>query len=106
MTTDGERIAHILGAIARIEEIAGRGREAFDESHILQAAALYNVQLIGEAASQLTQEARDRYPDAPWRNVISMRHFVMHRYFDVDLEVVWETVAVHAPLLRRQLGGG
>lgn len=101
---DDELIADILAAIRRVEEIVAEGREAFDGSHVLQAAAVFNIQVIGEAASHLSEPARSAHSDVPWRRVIGMRNFVVHRYFDVDPEVVWDTATRAIPQLRRDLG--
>ncbi len=92
MSRDAERIDDILAAIGRIEEIVAEGRKAFEESHVFQAAVMYNIQIIGEAATRLADDIRASYPNVPWRDVIGMRNLVVHRYFDIDLELVWETI--------------
>jgi uncharacterized protein with HEPN domain len=102
---DSERIADILAAARRIAEIVAHGREAFDSSEIFQSAAFFNIQVIGEAAVQLTEAVRTGYPDVPWQQVIGMRNFVVHQYFDVDLDVVWETMTRGLPDLRGRLEG-
>lgn len=104
MTRNEERIDDIRSASGRIEEIVSRGREAFDADHILQAALTHNIQVIGEAAVQLSDEARAQHPNVPWSEIVGMRNIVVHRYFDVDLDMVWRTAEIAIPDLKRQLG--
>lgn len=66
MTRDEERVDDIRGAAGRIEEIVSQGREAFDTDHILQAALTHNIQVIGEAAVQLSEAARAQFSEVPW----------------------------------------
>ena len=51
-----------------------------------------HLQIIGEAASRLTQDARDQHPAVPWREIIGMRHILVHGYFEVDLDLAWSVV--------------
>jgi uncharacterized protein with HEPN domain len=59
----------------------------------LQLACVHLVQVIGEAASRVSAETRARHPGVPWRQVVGMRHRVVHDYLDVDLEIVWQVVS-------------
>jgi uncharacterized protein with HEPN domain len=57
------------------------------------------LEIIGEAARGISQEFRDAYPDIAWKNMVGMRDRLIHGYFDVDLDVVWETVIEDLPPL-------
>ena len=57
-----------------------------------QLAILKAVELVGEAASHVSAEVRDAHPEIPWRGIIGMRNRLVHGYFSVRLERVWETV--------------
>ncbi len=59
-----------------------------------------HLQIIGEAASRLSDDARSRQPDMPWRKIIGMRHVLVHGYFDVDLDLVWSVVEHELAALR------
>ena len=48
-----------------------------------------HLQIIGEAVGHLSEDARARYPDVPWRSIIGMRHVLVHGYFEVDLDLIW-----------------
>lgn len=103
MSRDEDRVAHIIDAAHRIAEITSRGRAAFDVDHVLQAALVYNIQVIGEAAARLSDEFRSMLEDIPWRQVIGMRNLVVHDYFDVDLDLVWQTAVRSVPDLAKKL---
>lgn len=55
-------------------------------------AVIRSVEVIGEAAKNIAESIRDRYPSIPWRKMAGMRDKLAHEYFGVDLEVVWQTV--------------
>ena len=75
-------------------KVAGLDFEVFVADENLHLACVHLVQVIGEAASRVSAEARARHPGVPWRQVIGMRHRVVHDYLDVDLEIVWKVVSV------------
>ena len=68
-----------------------------------QLAILKAVEIVGEAASRLSLETREAYPGIPWREATGMRNRLVHAYFDVDLQVVWDTVQDDLPILITQL---
>ena len=68
-----------------------------------QLAILKAVEIVGEAASRLSTETRERHPDIPWREIVGMRNRLVHAYFDVDLRLVWDTVQGDLPPLIAQL---
>ena len=61
------------------------------------------VEIIGEAAYQLTKETRASIPGMPWEDIIGMRHRLMHAYFDINLDILWQTVMEDLPVLARLL---
>jgi len=71
-----------------------------------QQAVILNLVIIGEAATKLLKDYGkflDQHPDVPWRSMKGMRNRIAHGYFDIDLEVVWETVQTALPQLLEQL---
>lgn len=80
-------------------KIAGISRAAFDRDDDLQLALVYLIQVVGEAASRLTPEQRDAHASIPWRDIIGMRHVIVHDYFRIDLDVVWDTARNDIPRL-------
>lgn len=62
-------------------------------------AVVQAVGVIGEAASKLTPELRDRYPQVPWASIIGMRHRLVHGYFEISYLRVWDTVTEQVPVM-------
>lgn len=103
MRSDRERLADIAEAVGKIQARVERGRERFDADEDLQIVLTHLVQVIGEAAARLSTELTDRYPAVPWRQVVGMRHRVVHDYFEIDLDILWHAVAVDVPRLGRDI---
>lgn len=103
MRDDRARLEDILQAIASIARYAVRGRPAFDRDELVQSWMVYHLTLIGEAAARLSPEVRHRHPEIPWPRVIGMRNILIHGYFAIDLEEVWETVEQRVPALQNQV---
>jgi uncharacterized protein with HEPN domain len=59
--------------------------------------------LIGEAANRLPGELRDRHPEIPWRQIMAVRNRIVHAYFDLDPQILWNAASGDAPELRRQI---
>ena len=81
----------------------GVTRERWDAEDILRDAVLYRMLLLGEIASGLPDELRDRYPDVAWRQVRAFRNLAVHKYFGVDWAVVWKIAQEEPSLLERQV---
>lgn len=62
-----------------------------------------NLQIIGEAAKKVSEETRTAHPAVPWREMTGMRDRVVHDYFGVSLDIVWDVVQNHLPLLREKI---
>lgn len=95
-----ERIRDILQAIAAIERYRDRGRAVFEQDEMLQVWFLRHLQVIGEAARALPEEVRQMAPDIPWPKIIGMRNVLVHGYFQIDTDIVWNAVQHDVPRLR------
>lgn len=95
MRDDHQRLLDIVEAIDKIEKYASRGREAFDVEDWLQIWIVYHLQIIGEAARGMSQRMRERLGDVAWKQVIGMRHILVHQYFEIDRDLVWTVVTDH-----------
>jgi uncharacterized protein with HEPN domain len=82
---------------------AGRTFDDLTEDRALELILTKLVENVGEAASQLSQARRAAIPGVPWRDIIGMRHRIVHGYRDVDLNVVWEVVDGDLPRLLAML---
>jgi len=90
----------IQNAISRIfRHMEGFDFDGFINDEKTIDSVVRNLEIIGEAATALTPEFRFAHGEVPWRNIINMRNRLIHRYFDVDLEVVWKTVNEDLPVL-------
>ena len=98
-----ERLQDILEAIGHIDRYAARGREAFEADELIQSWFVRHLQIIGEAARALPEEIRAKMPDIPWSQVIGMRHILVHDYFGIDTEVVWDAVQRDLPSLQEKI---
>ena len=81
----------------------GRTRASLDTDRQLVLALVKAVEIVGEAAHQVSQQTRERLPEMPWDDIIGMRHRLVHAYFDIDLDVLWRTVQEDLPALMSTL---
>ena len=93
-------LSDILEAIADMEEISVQGREVFLGSRILQAAALYRFNIIGEAVGKLPDDLKARYPQVDWRRVKAFLNLAVHGYRNVDFEITWGLIVNRLPELQ------
>ncbi len=90
---DHIRMKHMLDAALQAQEFAqGRTRDSLDEDRMLTLAIVKSIEIIGEAASRVGDETRGACPAVPWTDIVGMRNRLIHVYFDIDLDLVWETV--------------
>ncbi len=104
MTDEEVYIRHILEAARRIQEYSEDiAYEDFINDPEKQDAIVRRLEVIGEAAKNLSQETRGAYPQIPWQDITGMRDVLIHRYFGVDLDAVWDTVESDIPHLEAAL---
>jgi len=95
-----ERVRDMLEAIAAIERYRDRDRSTFEKDELLQVWFLRHLQITGEAACRLPEEIRNLATDIPWHKIIGMRNILVHGYFAIDLDAVWNAVQRDIPLLK------
>jgi uncharacterized protein with HEPN domain len=81
----------------------GKRRADFAGDLLLRSAVLHHVQTVGEAASRISAEMQDKYPDVPWREISDTRNVIVHAYFSVDLDLIWQTISRDLLPLRSQI---
>ena len=98
------RIDDILGAITNIETyVAGMSFDEFRGDQKTVDAVIRNLEVIGEATPHLSADQEALPADVPWADIAGMRNILVHEYFGVDLNIIWQTIASDLPALRIQL---
>ena len=103
MRSDRDRLTDIVEAIRRIGEKLPGTKKEFLGSELYQVWVLYHVQIIGEAANKISKRFQKAHPDIPWKDIIAMRHLLVHQYFGIDLDEVWNTAKNDLPRLEQQV---
>lgn len=102
---DVVRLHHLREAAEKaIGFTAGRTRGSLDDDELLRLALTKLVEIVGEAAKQVSEPTRAQYPTVPWSAAARMRDRLIHHYFDVDLDILWVTITRDLPALLDELG--
>ncbi|WP_200382237.1 HepT-like ribonuclease domain-containing protein [Thiococcus pfennigii] len=86
----GERVARLL---------RGREWDDFEEDEVLRQAILFSLLAIGEATKQIPRSLREAEPTVNWRGAAGLRDIIVHQYFGLDTEILWDAASVHGPRL-------
>ena len=101
---DKVRLLHVLDHAREARDlVSGRARADLDTDRVLSLALVRLLEVIGEAASRLSQEARAQRPETPWGEIISLRNRLIHGYDSVDLDILWNILQDDLPELIRAL---
>lgn len=100
MREDRAWLLDILEALEKIEKYSAKGERAFHDQELIQVWIIYYIQVIGEAANQLSSSFKMEHDNIPWRSVTAMRNVLVHHYFGIDLDEVWDTVCIDLPALK------
>ncbi len=93
MWRDEAYLLDILLAARKIRAFTAEVDESgFQTNEVLQHAVLRLIQIIGEAARKISTDFRQSHPDIPWKEIVGMRHVLVHEYFRIIPEKVWEVV--------------
>jgi len=99
-----EYLRHILEEAAYLETQANLlTQEQFQANETAKRAFVRSIEIIGEAAKKVSADFRQRYPHVEWRAMTGMRDRLIHAYFGVDYDIVWDVAVNKAPALRRQI---
>ncbi|MES1245595.1 MAG: DUF86 domain-containing protein [Acidobacteriota bacterium] len=100
MRDSRERVLDILEAIERIEKYALGGREEFETNELVQVWTLHHLQVLGEAVNVLRPELRQSHPEIPWDSIVGMRNVLVHKYFEIDTDIIWTVIERELPELK------
>jgi uncharacterized protein with HEPN domain len=96
-------LRHILDAILKIEGYVSVGLGRFMAESHWQDATIRQLEVIGEATKQLSEELRSKHSKIPWRRISGMRDVLIHNYMGVDLNAVWEVTQRYLPELKFEI---
>jgi uncharacterized protein with HEPN domain len=93
----------LIAARRAMSYMEGSSRAEFEQNEMLQDAIIRPLEIIGEAASRVSEDYQEAHPEIPWHKMIGMRNRLIHEYFRVNYGAVWDTVQDDLPELIRLL---
>lgn len=94
----------MLDSIDRIEQYTeGMSSESFANDQKTIDAVARNFQIIGEAASRLPDDFKEEHSGLEWHKIVGLRHRIVHEYFGIDIEIIWQILRKDLPALRTNL---
>jgi uncharacterized protein with HEPN domain len=100
---DRDFLQDILERIALTQEFTRDGRSAFMGSRMMQEAVIRNLEVIGEASRTISEGLRNQHPHVQWKQISAFRNFVIHVYWQIRLERIWEVVEKELDVLKAQI---
>lgn len=101
---DADRLKHVLDAIAKVERyLDGLDSQAFQTDELRVDAVVRNIEIIGGAITCLDSGLKAKHPQVEWRFATAIRNRLIHGYFDVDAEIVWNTAHDDLPILKNEI---
>jgi len=103
MKDDNVYLHQIIECVSKIEDfVAGFDRQKFYVDPKTQSAVIMQLLLIGETAKKLSAKTKSLI-DLPWKDIAGFRDRAIHNYFDIDLDIVWDTIASDLPTLSNKI---
>jgi uncharacterized protein with HEPN domain len=101
---DSSRLKHMRdAAIEAISFVDGYSRGDLESDRRSVLAIVKAIEIIGEAANRISKDCQNRHLQIPWADVIGMRNRLVHAYFDIDLDIIWQVVIYDLPPLLKEL---
>lgn len=101
---DKIRLQHIFDAICEIETyILAKNFQDFKENSMLQNACIRLLEVVGEASNHLSKGILEQYQTVEWSQIIGLRNFLIHEYFGVDLNIVWNIIQYELPDFKNKI---
>jgi uncharacterized protein with HEPN domain len=104
MKDDSVYLRHILDAIEQIESyLDGISVDQFQKTKLIQDGVLRQLEIMGEASRNLSDDIRQDHPEVPWRQIVGLRNRVIHAYFSVNTEIIWEITQDDLPSIKENV---
>jgi uncharacterized protein with HEPN domain len=101
---DKQRLLHIIDAISEIEDYTRNiSLATFLDNSMMRFASIKQLEIIGEAANYLTSETKNKFSDIEWKQIIGMRHILVHEYFGIDGNLIWQVIINDLPTLKNKI---
>jgi uncharacterized protein with HEPN domain len=101
---DRQRLNHIVEAINEIEQYTtNTDLTLFLANSMMRFACVKQIEIIGEAANYITPETKTLFTDTEWRQIIGMRHILVHEYFGTDFDLIWQVIIKDLPVLKAKV---
>jgi len=101
---DKQRLLHIAESINEIEQYISKATfDIFSNDSMMRYATVKQIEIIGEAANYLTEETKMQFPNIQWRQIIGLRHILVHEYFGIDSKLIWQIITNDIPTLKSDI---
>lgn len=91
------------GGSCKYREICCKRRKGVYEEELIQVWIIHYIQIVGEAANQLSDSIKKNHLEIPWKGITGMRNVLVHQYFGFDLDEIWDTVSTDLPVLKVEI---
>jgi uncharacterized protein with HEPN domain len=98
-----KRLGDIQEAIDHITKYTNLGREKFDQDELVQVWVIRHLEIIGEAVRTIPQDFKQKHPEIAWAQINRMRNILVHIYFGIDHDIIWEVVTQDLPPLKASI---
>lgn len=101
---DKQRLEHMLVVLKEIDSfVFGVTRQDFDQDRKTLFACVRGLEILGEASRHVSDHTKEQFPEVPWHQATTLRNFVIHQYFVIDNDILWEVIQHQLPPLKPQL---
>lgn len=101
--SDSAILMHMIDAINEIIEFTKNDKQVFYNNKIVKRAVSKDFEIIGEAAGRLSDGFKQQYKNVPWQKLKDFRNVLVHDYFDIDYETMWQIIEEKLPELKTQI---
>ncbi len=99
-------LEHMLDSINAVESFSrGLSMEKLISNRLKQSAIVREIEIIGEAAKNISENLKEKHKEVNWKEIVGTRDKIIHHYFGVDMNIVWDIISKDLPVLKKQIVG-